>query len=79
MEKPQHPEAECVYFLELDREEGSLHTTDQGGEVCGKQLDLGDVLGAVSVGEKFSGPTNIHGSGRQLWWRLSAFNVPTPT
>jgi hypothetical protein len=39
VEKRQSPGAQCVYFIELNREEGSLRTAEWGGGVWGKQLD----------------------------------------
>lgn len=42
MEKHCYPEAQYVYYIELNREPGLLHPDKQGGRVYGIQLDPGD-------------------------------------
>lgn len=42
MEKHCYPEAQYVYYIELNREAGLLHPDKQGGRVYGIHLDPGD-------------------------------------
>lgn len=39
LEIPQHPEAQRVYYIRLDREAELLQTDKQGGQVYGVHLD----------------------------------------
>lgn len=40
--------AQRVYYIEVNRDEGLLHTVKQGGRVYGVQLDQGDRLSSGS-------------------------------
>lgn len=33
MEKPQHPGAQCIYYMQLSLEAGLSHTAEQGGSI----------------------------------------------
>lgn len=42
VEKPQHPGAHYVYYIQLKREVGYLKRAESGGRVYGMSLDQGD-------------------------------------